>query len=116
MRVLLSTLFVFGLTSIVSSYSEAGQLNKPEKPEKVLVAHLADVVEVLDEETEEVISTTYYYNVIEVSERSLSGHSDHGDVIDGEELPDGSIWNEDDYSKGDKFEVEVEEEDEPEPS
>ena len=104
MRHLVFALSVIGMTFLTTSYTKA---NPVSKPAKVLVAHLAEVVEELDEITEEVISTTYYYNVIEVSEKALSGHSGHGDVIDGEELPDGTIWNETDYSKGDKFEIVV---------
>ena len=109
MRNLFTTLFALGLATVFSSFAVANNVNKPDKPEKVLIAHLAETVETIDELTEEVIDTTYYYNIIEVSEKSLSGHSGHGDVLDGEELPDGTIWNAGDNSKGDKIEVTISE-------
>ncbi|MBD3674683.1 MAG: hypothetical protein HUJ26_14260 [Planctomycetaceae bacterium] len=80
--------------------------DKPEKPEKVLVAHLAEEIEEFDEETGELTGTTYLYVVISVSERSLDAHLGHGDAIDGGELIDGSTWSE--TEKGDMFEIVVE--------
>lgn len=83
--------------------------DKPEKPEKVLVAHLAEEIEEIDEATGDLIETTYLYVVISVSERSLPAHMRHGDAVDGGELIDGSVWTE--SFKGDKFEIVVAAED-----
>jgi hypothetical protein len=85
-----------------------------EPPAKVLVAHLAEVIEEFEEGTDVLLGTTYLYNVISVSERSLPAHLGHGDAVDGGELIDGSIWTE--SFKGDKFEIFIGvEEPEPEP-
>ena len=65
-----------------------------DKPEKVLIAHVEEVVEdYLNDETGE-IGTLVRYVVIEVSDRSLDAHRDHGDIVPAP----------DEYAKGDHFE------------
>lgn len=70
------------------------------KPAKVLIAHLAEVVEDVDETGAPICE--YQYNVIEVSEKSLGGHLPHGDVIEGGTLADGTTVFEG-HVKGDKI-------------
>ena len=71
------------------------------KADKVLIAHLAEVVEEVDETGD--IVCTVYYNVIEVSGNAVGGHLGHGDALVGGTLVDGSTWE--GGSKGDKFSV-----------
>ena len=72
------------------------------KVDKVLIAHLAEVVEEMDEGE---LVCTYFYNVIEVSGNAVAAHLGHGDLEVGDELPDETTWE--GGSKGDKFEVSV---------
>ncbi len=60
------------------------------KADKVVIAHLAEVVEDVGETGEPVC--IYYYNVIEVSENAVDAHQGHGDVLMDGTLPDGSTW------------------------
>jgi hypothetical protein len=97
MKRLVSVCVVLWLAMMVSTIALAGN---GEKPEKIIIAHLAAVE--VDEVTGD---TTYYYNVLEVSERSWPDHEAHGDVLPGGTLPDETIWG--GGSKGDKFTVVV---------
>lgn len=71
------------------------------KADKVLIAHLAEVVEDVDEDNAPVC--IYYYNVIEVSGNAEAAHLGHGDVLVDGLLPDGAAWPGGD--KGSKFSV-----------
>lgn len=74
------------------------------KPEKVLVAHLAEVVEVTPDNAEGTpAGTYYYYNVIEISAKAVEAHLAHGDVLEGGSFPDGTTAQ--DLAKGQKIEA-----------
>lgn len=80
---------------------------------KVKIAHLAEVEEIIDEETGELLETRYKYVVIEVSENALRGHGNHEDALDGEALVDGTTFVADDYSRGDQILIDIAAETEP---
>jgi hypothetical protein len=95
MQKLMSRALLLGALLALPSFLQAAP------PAKVLVAHLAEVIDEYEEGTDILLGTSYKYVVIEVSERSLPAHLGHGDAIDGGELVDGSIWTE--TFRSDKF-------------
>lgn len=79
---------------------------KKSKPAKVLVAHSTGILDDYDPDTGDYLGTYYFYNVIKVSVHALKkGHSLHDDVIEGDLLPDGTLFDSLDYDKGDKIEL-----------
>ncbi|HUG18732.1 MAG TPA: hypothetical protein VMM56_07120 [Planctomycetaceae bacterium] len=84
-------------------------------PAKVWIAHVADMNDVLDEETGELLGTEIKYVVIQVSERAAPAHLKHGDSLDGEALLDGTTFVGSDYRRGQKIYIfiPVEEEEPP---
>jgi hypothetical protein len=87
------------LLVVVAWVATVPTLSSAAKPAKVLIAHLAEVVEDVDVNGDPICE--YQYNVIEVSEKSLGGHVPHGDIQEGENLADGTIFE--GYAKGDKI-------------
>lgn len=83
------------------------------KPTKVVIAHLAEVIEEFDEVTDELLSTTYKYVVLELPEQALNGHGNHEDLLDGEAFPDGTTFTAADHSRGQKIYIVIETEAEP---
>jgi hypothetical protein len=60
-------------------------------PEKVTVWHLAEVVPVYDEVTGELVETCYLYKGITFAMPALDAHLLHGDLQEGDALPDGTL-------------------------
>jgi hypothetical protein len=102
MRRLVAAFVFLGLVVAIPALALAAKGDGPQNPPKVIIAHLADQVDQIDDVTGEVLGTTYYYNVIEVSEKAVDTHVEHGDVLEGGTLPDGTIFS---GAKGDKLEI-----------
>jgi hypothetical protein len=83
-------LCALGLVFAVVITAEA---KKDDKPQKVLIAHVEEVIEGFVNEAGEVGTLTLYH-VISVSNRSLDAHAAHGDIVPA---PPG-------YVKCDRFE------------
>lgn len=101
MRTLLNCAVVLGLAGLLAL---APRIDAA-PPAKVKIAHLAEVEDIFEEETDILLETYYKYVVIEISEKALNGHGRHDDVLDGEALIDGTIFVANDYSRGSKIEI-----------
>lgn len=101
MRTLLNCAVVLGLAGLLAL---APRIDAA-PPAKVKIAHLAEVEDIYEEETDILLETCYKYVVIEISEKALNGHGRHDDVLDGEALIDGTIFVANDYSRGSKIEI-----------
>jgi len=101
MRLMIAVLVVLGCVCM-PLVASAGKPEESRKPDKVLIAHLADEItteteDVVDGVPVLVVTTTKYYVVIEISSKALPAHEAHGDID-----PEGR-------EKGERFEVETEE-------
>lgn len=76
---------------------------KRAQPVKVLIAHSTGVLDDYDPETLEYLGTYYFFNVISVGRPAVKAHAGHGDVVEGELLPDGTLFDTVEYAKGDKI-------------